>query len=88
MGLRNFFQRFKNIKTLDLVENQFVKQSLMLQAHLTCVKQINNLPQQIEKTDKTVKFDKKYSGLFKKNENYEKVFGLTTWYIVLKMANR
>ena len=47
----------------------------MLQAHLTCVKQIQNLPRQIEKKDKTVKFDKKYGGLFKKNKNYEKVFG-------------
>ena len=46
----------------------------MLRAHLTCVKQINNLPRQIEKKDKTVKFDKKYSGLFRKNKNYGKVF--------------
>ena len=46
----------------------------MLQAHLTCAKQINNLPRQIDKKDKTVKFDKKYSGLFRKNKNYEKVF--------------
>ena len=46
----------------------------MLQAHLTCVKQINNLPRQINKKNKTVKFNKKYSALFKKNKNYEKVF--------------
>jgi hypothetical protein len=46
----------------------------MLEARLTCMKQINNLPRQIDKKDKTVKFDHKYSGLFKKNENYEKVF--------------
>lgn len=39
----------------------------MLQAYLTCVKQIN-------KKDKMVKFDKKYSDLFKKNKNQEKVF--------------
>lgn len=39
------------------------------------MKQINNSPRQIDKKDKTVKFDKKYSGLFRKNENYEKVFG-------------
>ena len=39
------------------------------------MKQVNNLPRQIDKKDKTVKFDKKYSGLFKKNQNYEKVFG-------------
>lgn len=58
----------------DRVENQFVKKSVILQAHLTCVKQINNLPRQIDKKDKTVKFDNKYSGLFKKNKNYEKVF--------------
>lgn len=46
----------------------------MLQAHLTCVKQINNLPRQIYKKDRIVKFDKKYSGLFRRNQNYEKVF--------------
>ena len=63
-----------NFNYYDSVENQFVKKSVMLQAHLTCVKQINNLPRQIEKKDKTVKFDKKYSGLFRKNKNYKKVF--------------
>lgn len=47
----------------------------MLQAHFRCVKQINNLSRQIDKKDKTFKFDKKYSGIFKKNQNYEKVFG-------------
>jgi hypothetical protein len=44
----------------------------MLQSHLTCIKQVEKLPRQILKKDKTVKFDKNYSGLFKKN--YE-VFG-------------
>ena len=44
----------------------------MLKAHLTCMKQITKLPREIIKKDKTVKFDKRYSGLFK--ENYE-VFG-------------
>ena len=39
------------------------------------MKQVDNLPRQIDKKDKTVKFDEKYSGPFKKNENYEKVFG-------------
>ena len=33
-----------NFNHYDPVENQFVKKSVMLQAHLTCVKQINNLP--------------------------------------------
>jgi hypothetical protein len=42
---------------------------------LTCIKQVQNLPREIDKKDKKVKFDKKYSGLFKKNQNYEKVFG-------------
>jgi len=73
-AIRTFPAR-PNLNYYDPVENQFVKQSVMLQAHLTCMKQINNLPRQIDKKDKTVKFDKKYSGLFKKNENYEKVFG-------------
>jgi hypothetical protein len=40
---------------------------------LTCIKQVQNLPRQIIKKDKRVKFDKNYSGLFKKN--YENVFG-------------
>ena len=54
--------------------NKFVKKSVMLKAHLTCVKEVNNLPRKITKKDETVKFDKKYSGLFRKNQNYEKVF--------------
>ena len=49
-----------------------VKPSVMLQAHLTCMKQIVKLPRDILKIDRKVKFDKNYSGLFKKN--YE-VFG-------------
>ena len=73
-AIRRFPTR-PNFNYLDPVENQRVKQSVMLQAHLTCMKQINNLPRQIDKKDKTVKFDKKYSGLFRKNKNYEKVFG-------------
>ena len=72
-AIRTFPTR-PNFNYYDSVENQFVKKSVMLQAHLTCVKQINNLPRQIEKKDKTVKFDKKYSGLFRKNKNYKKVF--------------
>ena len=40
---------------------------------MTCIKQVQNLPRQIIKKDKRVKFDKNYSGLFKKN--YENVFG-------------
>ena len=71
------FERFQlgQILTITIpLKNQFVKKSVMLRAHLTCVKQINNLPRQIEKKDKTVKFDKKYSGLFRKNKNYKKVF--------------
>lgn len=62
-----------NFNYYDPVENQFVKKSVMLQAHLTCVKQINNLPRQIDKKDKTVKFDNKYSGLFRKNKSMLKV---------------
>jgi hypothetical protein len=64
-----------NLNYYDPVENQFVKQSVMLKAHLTCIKQVQNLPREIDKKDKKVTFDKKYSGLFKKNQNYEKVFG-------------
>ena len=63
-----------NFSYYDPVENQFVKKLVMLRAYLTCVKQSNNLSRQIDKKDKTVKFNKKYSGLFRKNQNYEKVF--------------
>jgi hypothetical protein len=33
----------------------------MLKAHLTFIKQVEKLPREIGKKDKTVKFDKKYS---------------------------
>lgn len=39
----------------------------MLKAHLTCVKEVNELPREIPKKNKNVQFDKKYNGLFKKN---------------------
>ena len=73
-AIRTFPTRPK-INYYDPVENQFVKELVMLHAHLRCMKQVDNLPRQIDKKDKTVKFDEKYSGPFKKNENYEKVFG-------------
>lgn len=56
----------------DRVEKRILKPSVMVQAHLTCIKQVDNLPRQIIKKDKSVKFDKKYNGLFKKH--YEDVF--------------
>jgi hypothetical protein len=79
-----FVQGFESIRMFpargfncyDPVKNQYVRQSVMLKAHLTCMKQVfNNLPREIYKKDKNVRFDEKYSGLFKRNENYEKVFG-------------
>jgi hypothetical protein len=78
-----FVQGFESIRMFpargfncyDPVKNQSVRQSVMLKAHLTCIKQVFNLPREIDKKDKNVKFDEKYSGLFKRNENYEKVFG-------------
>jgi hypothetical protein len=33
-----------NLNYYDRFENQFVKQSVMLKAHLTCMKQVQNLP--------------------------------------------
>lgn len=39
---------------------------------MKCKQQVENLPRQIIKKDKKIKFGKRYSGLFK--ENYEKVF--------------
>ena len=62
-----------NFNYYDSVENQFVKKSVILQEPVTCFKDINNLPRQIDKKDKRVKFDNKYNGLFRK-KNYEKVF--------------
>ena len=46
-----------------------IKPSVMLRAHLTCIKNIQKLPREIAKKDRKVKFDKNYSGLFK--EKYE-----------------
>jgi len=70
-AIRTFPARPK-LNYYDKVENRMVKSSVMLQAHLTCMKQIVKLPRDILKIDRKVKFDKNYSGLFKKN--YE-VFG-------------
>lgn len=70
-----FVEGFQTIRTFparpklnyyDKVENRMVKPSVMLQAHLTCMKQIVKLPRDILKIDRKVKFDKNYSGLFKK----------------------
>lgn len=71
-AIRTFLAR-PNLNYYDPVEKLIIKPSVMLQAHLTCIKQIENLPRQILKKDKSVKFDKNYSGPFKKN--YEDVFG-------------
>ena len=71
-AIRTFPAR-PNLNYYDPVEKRIIKPSVMLQAHLTCIKQVENLPRQIIKKDKSVKFDKNYSGLFKKN--YEDVFG-------------
>ena len=60
------------LNSYDKVENRMVKPSVMLQAHLTCIKQVAKLTREILKRDQKVKFNKDYSGLFK--ENYE-VFG-------------
>ena len=71
-AIRTFPAR-PNLNYYDPVEKRIIKPSVILQAHLTCIKQVQNLPRQIIKKDKSVKFDKNYSGLFKKN--YENVFG-------------
>ena len=46
------FPTRQNVNCYDSCENQFVKRLVMLKAHLICIKQI-------DKRDKTVKFDKK-----------------------------
>jgi hypothetical protein len=71
-AIRTFPAR-PNLNYYDPVEKRILRPSVMLQAHLTCMKQVQNLPRQIIKKDKSVKFDKNYSGLFKKH--YEDVFG-------------
>jgi len=65
-AIRTFRARL-NLNYYDPVEKRIIKPSVMLQAHLTCIKQVENLPRQILKKDKSVKFDKNYSGLFQKN---------------------
>jgi len=47
----------------------------MVKAHATCSEDVNALPRSITNKDNDVKFDKKYSALFRKNKNYETVFG-------------
>ena len=64
-AIRTFPAR-PNLNYYDPVEKRIIKP-------LTCIKQVENFPRQIIKKDKSVKFDKNYSGLFKKN--YEDVFG-------------
>ena len=59
-----------NLNYYDRVENRIIKPSLMLKAHLTCIKQIGNLPREILKIDKNIKFDNYYSALFKKNYKF------------------
>ena len=76
--IQNFPGRRK-FKCYDASTNRLIKPSVMLKAHLTCIKNIEKLPRQINKKDKKIKFDKKYSGLFKKNANYEKVFGYSLY---------
>jgi hypothetical protein len=88
-AIRTFPAR-PNLNYYDPVEKRIIKPSVILQAHLTCMKQVQNLPRQIIKKDKSVKFDKNYSGLFKKNENYERFLVITcTWRkISLKILQR
>lgn len=60
----------------DPVQNQFVKKSVMLKAHITCLKEVDKLPRKIDKKDRNVKFNnKKYRNLLRKEKNYAKVFG-------------
>ena len=42
----------------------------MFRAHLTYIKNVDKLPREITKKDKKIKFDKNYSGLFKKTMKY------------------
>ena len=65
-AIRTFPDRPK-LNCYDKVKNRIVTPSVMLQAHLTCMKQVANLPREILKIDRNVKFDKNSSGLFKEN---------------------
>jgi len=53
-AIRTFPARPK-LNYYDKVENRVVKPSIMLQAHLTCMKQIVELPREILKIDRKVK---------------------------------
>lgn len=69
-ALRTFPTRRPN--NYDPVEKRLIKPSVMLTAHLNCINYVDALPRKIIKKDRTVKFDKKYANLFKKN--YSEVF--------------
>lgn len=44
------FSAHSNLNYYDAIEKRLIKPSVMLQAHSTCIKQVDNLPQQIIKT--------------------------------------
>lgn len=65
------------INNYDAVEKRFVNPLVMLQAHLTCNEENDNLPRKIVEKDRRVQFTKIYKRLFK--ENYAEVFNLNLY---------
>lgn len=62
------FSGWPNFNYFDPIENQYIERSLTLKVHLTCMNQINNLPRQIEKKDRNIRFGKEYFNLFRKKK--------------------
>ena len=80
MNQRKISGRPTNLKNLhfsfnliDSATNRKIRYSTMLQAHVSCLRDFYQLPREIVKEDRTVKFDSRYQDLF--NQQYEKVFG-------------
>lgn len=75
LTVQNYRGRHPQFNYYDASKNQYVRQSIMLGAHLKCMRNVEKLPRQIQKKDKEVKFGKRYSAIFKHNQTYDKVFG-------------
>lgn len=69
---KSYRKNLSGFNFFDSTEKKTVKPSIMLNAHFNCAEEFEKLPREIVKNDRTIKFDKKYSGIFK--NNYQ-VFG-------------
>lgn len=69
---KSYRKNLSGFNFFDSTEKKIVKPSVILNAHFNCAEEFEKLPREIVKNDRTIKFDKKYSGIFK--NNYQ-VFG-------------